>query len=295
LERTVGLGRWRPAKEEAGPMEWLVYRQHGVSPAAWGAAVVALAFSRWASVASKPLSVAGAPAFWVLAWPLGLAAALAGGAIVAWSAGRFFARVRRTGELELLLPTPVGAEDLVADQWKVLKRMYAWPVLALQVATLVPVAAMTGWRSAGFSSAMPFESALAALLSFVNTFLGTGALCWLGLWFGLTARRQTNAILYAVSLAQGVPWLASLVGLVLGVAVVGPFSRALPVPSAVVSWLPEVVTLVFYLGLIRLARRRLLCELAGAESTRLNLRQAISSAARDAVAALRTLRYWTPS
>jgi hypothetical protein len=295
LERAVGLGRWRPDKEEAGPMEWLVYRQQGVSPTAWGAAVVALAFSRWVSLATKPLSGASAPVFWVLAWPMGLAAALVGGAIVAWISGRFFARVRRTGELELLLPTPVGAEDLVADQWKVLKRMYAWPVLSLQAAMLVPVAAMTGWSSAGFSSAMPLESALAAVLSFANTFLGTAALCWLGLWFGLTARRQTNAILYAVSLAQGVPWLASLVGLVLGVAVVGPFSRVLPVSYAVVSWLPEAVTLVFYLGLIRLARRRLLAELAGAESMKLDVRQSILSAARDAVAALRNSRLWTPS
>ena len=154
---------------------------------------------------------------------------------------------------------------------------------------------MTGWRSAGFLSAMPLESALTAVLGFVNTFLGTGALCWLGLWFGLTARRQTNAILYAVSLAQGVPWLASLVGLALGVAGVSPFSRGLPVPVAVVSWLPEVVILVFYLGLIRLAQRRLRCELTGAESTSFNLHRSMSLAARDAVTAIRTARRWTPS
>jgi hypothetical protein len=142
---------------------------------------------------------------------------------------------------------------------------------------------------------MPFESVLAAVLSFANTFLGAGALCWLGLWFGLTARRQTNAILYAVSLAQGVPWLASLLGLILGTAVLGPSGRALPVPIAVVSWLPEVVILMFYLGLIRLAQRRLRYELTGAESTGLNLRESISLATRDAVAALRAVRHWTPS
>jgi hypothetical protein len=124
---------------------------------------------------------------------------------------------------------------------------------------------MTGSRNTGFFSAMPFESALAAVLSFVNTFLGTGALCWLGLRFGLTARRQTSAILYAVSLAQGVPWLASLVGLVVGAAVVGPFGRPLPVPYAVVSWLPEAAILVFYIWLLRLARRGLAGKLAGFE------------------------------
>ena len=295
LERAVGLGRWRPDKEEAGPMEWLVYRQHGVSPVAWGLAVVALAFSRLVSLATKPASGASTPVFWVLAWPMGLAAALVGGGIVAWIAGRFFARVRQTGELELLLPTPVGAENLLADQWKVLKRTYVWPVLGLQLATLVPVAGMTGWTSAGFASAMPFECVLAAVLSFANTLLGTGALCWLGLWFGLTARRQTNAILYAVSLAQGVPWLASLVGLVVSLAVVGPFSRSLPAPYAVASWLAEAVILVFYLGLIRLARQRLLGELAGAESTKLDLRQTFSLAARHTVASLRSSRDWLPS
>jgi hypothetical protein len=66
------------------------------------------------------------------------------------------------------------------------------------------------------------------------------------------------------------------------------------VPYAVVSWLPEAVTLVFYLGLIRLARRRLLGELAGAESMKLDVRQSISSAARDAVVALRSPSLWTP-
>jgi hypothetical protein len=55
------------------------------------------------------------------------------------------------------------------------------------------------------------------------------------------------------------------------------------------------VTLVFYLGLIRLARHRLLGELAGAEPMRFDLRQSISSAVRDASAAFRKARHWTPS
>ena len=266
LERAVGLGRWRPDKAEAGPIEWLVYRQRGVSAAAWAAAVAALTWGRCVSLASKPVIGANMPipVVFLVAWPLGLASALVGGAMAVWIAGRFFASVRRTGELELLLPTPLGAEHLVADQWKVLKRMFVWPVLFLQVAMLVPLAEITGSRSIGFSPALPLESALAVLLNFANTFLGTGALCWLGLWFGLTARRPTNAILYAVGLAQGVPWLVSLITVAFGAVSIAP-GRVLPAPYAMVSWLPEAAILVFYVWLWRLAERGLADKLAGRE------------------------------
>ena len=215
LKREVGFVRWRPEKEEAGPIEWLAYRQQGVNIVLWATAVVALAFSRWVSLASKPIGGAGEFSIWFFLWPLGVAAAAVGGALVAWVAGRFFATTRRTGELELLLPTPVGAESIVADQWKVLKRTFVWPVFFLQVATIVPVIGMTGARSAGFSANLPLDSALTALLSYANTYLGTQALCWLALWFGLAVRRQITAVFYAVGLAQGVPWLASIGVLVL--------------------------------------------------------------------------------
>jgi predicted anti-sigma-YlaC factor YlaD len=263
LEREVGLGRWRPAKEEAGPIEWLAYRQHGMSFVVWGTAVVTLAFSRWVALAGKPTGGGGAPSFWLLVWPFGLVAAVVGGGAVAWVATRFFASVRRTGELELLLPTPVGAETIVADQWRVLRRMFAWPVLGLQVATLVPVLGMTGCSSFGLSSNLPLESALATLLSFVNTYLGTSALCQLSLWLGLTARHQVAAVLYAVGLAQGVPWMVSLIVVMLGAAISGPAGRGLPGASAdadvvvALSLVAEAALCAFNVALLRLSGSRL--------------------------------------
>ena len=295
LEREVGLGRWRPAKAEAGPIEWLVYRQHGVNLIAWSLAVLALALSRWVSLASKPVTGAWAPPFWLLMWPLGLAAAAVGGALVAWTAGRFFASVRRTGELELLLPTPVGAKTILSDQWRVLQRFFVWPVLCLQVGTLVPVIGMTGARSAGLSSAWPLESVLAAFLSFANTFLGTAALCWLGLWFGLTARRQIIGVFYAVGLAQGVPWLVSLLVLILSAAGGGPSARAVPIPYAIISWLPEAVVLVFNLALLTWAGRGLAGRLAAADQSSFGLGWFIPPGARAALTNFATERRWTPS
>jgi ABC-2 family transporter protein len=295
LAREVGLGRWRPAREDAGPIEWLAYRQHGVSVVIWVTAVAALAFSRWVSLAGKPSGGAGAPSFWLLVWPLGLAAAAVGGGAVAWVASRFFASVRRTGELELLLPTPVGAETIVSDQWRVLKRIFTWPVLGLQVGTAVPVLGITGWSSSGLSAEMPLESTLAALLSFVNTFLGTSALCGLGLWFGLTARRQITAIFCAVGLAQGVPWLASLIVVMLGAAAAGTVSRPLPAANVVVSLLAEAGVLLFNLGLLWVARRGLAVRLGGAEPMRFNFCRPLWVAGRQVAVALPKLRHWTPS
>jgi hypothetical protein len=65
-------------------------------------------------------------------------------------------------------------------------------------------------------------------------------------------------------------------------------------PLWVVTSLPQVLNLVCYLGLIRLARQRLLGEWAGAEVMKFDLRQFTSSAARDAVAVFRKARHWTP-
>ncbi len=295
LEREVGLVRWRPDKEDAGPIEWLAYRQRGVSAVLWVTAVVALAFSRWVAVGSKPAGIAGVPPVWLLLWPLGVAAAAGGGAVVAWVSGRFFASARRTGELELLLPTPVGAESIVTDQWRVLKRTFVWPVVFLQVATVVPVVGMTDIRSTGLSAIWPMQSLVAALLSFVNTYLGTGALCWLGLWFGLAARRQITGLFYAVGLAQGVPWVAGVLASVLGTGMVGPSRGLLAVPYATVSWLPEAIIVLFNIGLWSLAARGVAGSLASAEPLRLDLGRPVLSAARNALAALYKARQWTPS
>jgi len=142
---------------------------------------------------------------------------------------------------------------------------------------------------------LTLESALAALLSFANTFLGTGALCWLGLWFGLAVRRPMAAVFYAVGLAQGVPWLASLVVLLFGTAGVSPFGRWFPMPYAMASWLPEAAVLLFNIGLFRLAGHRLAASLMAAEPTQFDWRQSAASAMRDAGTAFRPAHPWTPS
>ena len=240
--RALGVGRWQPDKAETGPIQWVVYREQGVGAGLWVLAVLPLTCSRWMCLLLEPPSRKGGWGWWMLEWPLGFGGAMLGGAVVAFVASRFFASVRRSGELELLLTTPLGAATIVSEQWKALKRVFVVPVLLLQAAMLLPVLG----GLAAMASGLPMYIVPSALVSFLNTFLGTAALCWLGLWFGLKARLQTGAIVWSVTLAQGVPWLLK--------AVLGN-----------IPLLPELATLGFYLWLISTARGQLRVDLAGVE------------------------------
>ena len=50
----------------------------------------------------------------------------------------YFVEARRTGELELLLTTPLGAEQIVAGQWRALKRLLFAPALLLALTGFSP-------------------------------------------------------------------------------------------------------------------------------------------------------------
>ena len=205
----MGLYRWEPSKDEASPIEWLVYRQQGISAGMWAPAVVALAYSGLVLWAHQPFAPPGVVGSWLLAWPLGIAGALIGGGMVAWVASRFLVGVRRTGDLELLLTTPVGAESLVSDQWSALKRLFTRTVPLLQAGMFLPV---LGAAASNPGSEWHTFHTLGALLSLATTLFGTAALCWLALWFALKSRSQAGAIAWSVGLAKGVPCLVSVAG-----------------------------------------------------------------------------------
>ena len=140
-----------------------------------------------------------------------------------------------------------------------------------------------------------FHSTIRHVLGCVNTVLAIGALCWLGMWFGLRANGQGRAVVWTVAIGRGLPYLISVLSwLILIPLARWPFGRV----SAfywIATWLPQVLNLILYLALIRVARRRLLGGLAAGDQMGLDLRGAISSGVRDAVAGIRKARHWTPS
>jgi ABC-type transport system involved in multi-copper enzyme maturation permease subunit len=282
----------RPLDEDANPIAWLLQRQRGIQALLWAGALIGLPLNNLFPVVFRFL---GTGLYSSVAWPLGLATTALEGAMFAWAASRFFVEARRTGEIELLLTTPFGAREIVSTQWGVLKRRLRWPMLVMLVPVLlsaaINIAAMPTSSSFGPGYSFRLYYAIRSLGILVDIFVGVGALCWVGLWFGLKAGGQARAIIWTISLVKGVPFLISILLSVLARLAV---SRS-PLPFWVMLWLPQVATPVFYLGMIRLARRRLLGELTGAGPMKFDLRQSISSAARDAVAAFRKARHWTPS
>jgi hypothetical protein len=270
-ERAIGLGIWQPVKSEASPVEWLVFRQYGVHAGIWALAVLALACNAWVPIVRQAQGIPSGPFFLAVASPLGTVAGLIGATLVAWVASRFFVGVRRSGDLELLLTTPVGARTVVEDQWKVLKRLFVWPVLCMQAPMLPQFLIGLSDLHTAAGGATRADLPFLRLLTMANAFMGAAALCWLGLWFGLRARTQAGAIVWAAGLGKAAP---SLVALLCSIAAAAPIKPAgAPVGAYVFAWwVPELATTLFYLWLIAFARTNLERDLAGKEDTKLLLR-----------------------
>lgn len=275
------------------PLHWLLRRQRGLQPMLWLAAV--LGSFHAATFAMVPRFVGGGFVmlfFGVSAF--GLAISAITGSILAWVASRFFVQARRTGELELLLTTPLGARQIVSAQWDTLKRLILGPVVLMLIPGLLQGALfMLSFRYRQ-SELWEFYYTTSTLLRAVNIILNVNALCWLALWFGSRTVGQARAILWSVLLANSVPYLLSFAWSILYqplLTSMGFTSYSRSSSSWIVGYLlPQIVTVAFYLWTIRIARLRLLHELAGAEP--FGMRELLSSLLPQIAAATRRARHW---
>lgn len=252
--------RWR-SSTSMSPVEWLVRRQRGMTLLLWIGAVTSLfhyftyllyrpfmGFSAWAIISSLP----------------SLAISILAGACFAFVASRFFMEARRSGELELLLSTPMGAERIIMDQWKALERLMVGPALFLICIGLLRLLPLV--TSINNSPGIPAYTLIAAGMALVNTVAGLGAICWVGLWFGLKARSQAAAVVWTAGLAKSLPYLFGIIlSLLLRFVFPAPLGNPNGIASAIVVLLPSVAVFFSYWGLIVAARGRLRLELAGAE------------------------------
>jgi hypothetical protein len=258
-------------------VEWLVRRQPGLRTAIWIAVLVAVISQTSAvflfrfRVGPSPFANVGNGLPWyamhLLCW-----------AVFAWTVSRFFVEARRTGELELLLTTPLGAGQIVAGQWRALRRLLFAPVvlLALTVFADLFLQGVLVTRSAGRFVTDPswrLYMLILSVLSIADLALGLAALCWLGLWFGLKSASQAGAIIRTLLIGQVVPYAISIFGSFL----VWPLRSFLfgsiglvPMGYIWIRWLPQLLVLVCYAWMIRWAMRRLGREFSGAEPARLS-------------------------
>lgn len=261
-ERGLGLGSWRPMKGATSLVEWVVHRESGINGAVWAVALLGLAAEGWMWLGFHSAALGTVSPRWMITWPVAMTGGLTGGAILAWVASRFFIRFRRTGELELLLTTPVGATEIVSEQWKVLKRLFVWPVLVMQAPMLPELLSTLLPARPGPTPDLHLYRALAELLVVSNTFLGAAAVCSLGLWLGLRAPGQAAAIAWTVGVAKAVPYVASFVFSVLGTILAGSPGTFQP---SLWSWIGQATILIFFLGVIAFSRQRLKLDLAAGE------------------------------
>jgi hypothetical protein len=129
--------------------------------------------------------------------------------LFAWMSGRFLCEARRNGELELLVTTTGGATGIVRDQWFAIVRLLRGPLVLIGVGA-VPAAAASVSLGTILGHA-ELGGLIAGVLNMGNAILGVFAICWVGMWRGLFARRPSQAVLWTVGLVEGIPLLAGLV------------------------------------------------------------------------------------
>ncbi len=173
------------------PVAYAVLRRQGSGVQTWVAASLA--------VVASLLSAPGATRVGISMVWAGASAALWFGAagIFSWMAGRFFFEGRRSGELELLLPTPLGASGIIRDQWLALRRLLHGPLLLVAFGT-VPYAAVmvVGFRG------RELTGLLASILYLTNLILSVVAVCSVGMWFGLHAKRPLAVAAWSAGIVE---------------------------------------------------------------------------------------------
>lgn len=274
------------------PLHWLLGRQRGTQPLLWLAALITASQFGLVAVTNRFLGFVAGTWFVGFYWGVAFVSAAVSGALIAFASSRFVVEARRTGELELLLTTPLGAEKTASTQWDILSRMIRLPLLVMLVPFLVQGLSMvvTGfgpprfWRT-GY--------ALSAILGLANTVLSIGALCWLALWFGFGGMAQGRTIFWAVVWARGLPygfhfaWLMLCQGILY--RLLGSSNATAGLPLLLNSLVPQLITLLFYFFVIRMVRSHLLQHRPGDSlDSHLLLRQALPQIA----SAIRRARRW---
>jgi hypothetical protein len=161
----------------------------------------------WDLLAFGALTGPGAMGVWS---GLHLLFTLGAAGLLAWAAGRFFFEAQRNGELELLLSTPLGAAEIVGANWRALCQPLRGAWLLVAFLTLLGIAFGHGSMAQALGASAIWglvEKALPVAWRVLDVI----ALCWIGMWFGLQARKPITIMAWPAGLVVGLPWVLSYV------------------------------------------------------------------------------------
>jgi hypothetical protein len=249
------------------PIAWITRRQRYLKIAFWTGALLSAAWIsgfRFLFVFMSAFS-SGFGGAYVYSSGLSTAISAIKSSLFAWAASRFIFESRRSGALELIRTTPIGAQGILPAHWAAMKRLVKWPIIVLALPLVLwlclsffsPFGGPPGWRGymiyqLGYGVLGPIEIALSSI-----------ALLWCGMRFGLTARTQAAAVLYSVVLVQGAQFVIpqlwhAIVGraTVVQVWVGGSIRSSAPGTAYwIMQLMPHVILIGFFIWLYRWARR----------------------------------------
>jgi len=232
------------------PVLWLACRERWQSLVIWAVTILVLAGFTAMLLADLPTEA------WFFWNYVGSALTLIIYLGTASQAGRFFVEARRSGLIELLLAAPLNGKEIVHGQWLALVRMFALPVtlfLCVQfAATMLSQQAMwglmastggSGWEDVvvAFFGGLTSAGVMAANLV---------ALCWFGMWMGMTSKNANFATLKTVLFVQIIPWFAiTFASYLLSFLVLMPLlAQSSSGPTAAftrrMAWFPFLITTV---------------------------------------------------
>jgi ABC-type transport system involved in multi-copper enzyme maturation permease subunit len=188
---------------------------------------------------------------------------------------RYIVDGRKSGAFELLLVTPARPSDIVNGHWRALLRTFLLPILLLLL--LEGLTQMLNYRSTlqalqGASAVQVVDpdtirflrdqAILSGVGNILNTLSTSVALCWFGMWMGLTSNRLNVALLKTFAFADFLPWficgMISMIAIFVGRFTVGPGTGIgdwlrMNLHTLISGFLPIVADIV----LILIARNRL--------------------------------------
>lgn len=205
----------------------------------------------------------------ILSLPSALAG-MAGMVLLIFLSARTFAEARQTGEMEILLTTPIPDRELVRMLWTRLRSV----VLTLVAVALIfdLAAALHQSLNNASGTGLPDEF---LLFTWLNVFTETltsalmwSACVWVAMWFGLTSRKTAGAVGKTVGLVPVATTMVTGVGgsLLFGVLMMSTFGTGSQ-PMWLHPLLMALMTGGAYVGWIVWAQRRLFTQFRRAAAT----------------------------
>ena len=233
---------------------------------------------------------------------------------IASQAGLFFFEAQRSGLFELLMSTPLTAQQIIQGQWRAMLRQFSAPLILLLAVQLLGSfwAQQTMWIRMAVAAPPPKPVAIGTnttvssgggtnvtvvipllgasgtaptapagpiarpgvWVSVITSAAGTlavlanlVAICWFGMWMGLTSKNNNIATLKTIAFVQIIPWfaIAFMSAAAAGLVLIPMLKLNLTGGSSpMVTWFPllfaglaSVIALAKDAGFILLARSRL--------------------------------------